>query len=69
MRHYVELGMLERACEFAVMAAPYMHPRLAAIKSSVQASIHNCVVSDEPMSEEEWLATFGAKPPTSEGLQ
>lgn len=32
MRHYLAIGNLDKACAFAKDAAPYIHPRLAAIQ-------------------------------------
>jgi hypothetical protein len=68
MRMKWEAGDFDGACAFAKDAAPYMHPRLAAIEARVESDVRQTLISAEPMSEEEWLAVYGAKdkPPTGE---
>jgi hypothetical protein len=43
-----------RRDEMAKAAAPYIHPRLASIAQSVETETVQYIVSDRPMSDEEW---------------
>lgn len=40
----------------AVAAAPYVHPRLASTDTTIKSDNVHRVVSDKPITEEEWLA-------------
>jgi hypothetical protein len=42
----------------AVAAAPYLHPRLASSDTTIKSDNVHYVVSDKPMSVEEWQAEF-----------
>jgi hypothetical protein len=43
-----------RRDEMAKAAAPYIHPRLASIEQSVETETVEYIISDQPMSDEEW---------------
>lgn len=45
--------------EAAQAAAPYIHPRLASTDTTVKSDNVHRVLSDKPMSIEEWTATYG----------
>lgn len=40
----------------AVAAAPYIHPRLASTDTTIKSDNVHRVVSDKPITEDEWLA-------------
>jgi hypothetical protein len=42
----------------AVAAAPYLHPRLASTDTTIKSDNVHYVVSDKPMTAEEWQAEF-----------
>ena len=42
----------------AVAAAPYVHPRLAATEATVKSDNILRIISDEPLTAEEWLEKF-----------
>lgn len=46
--------------EAAKAAAPYVHPRLSQVDSTVTENVH-FTISDEPMTDEEWEAEYGEK--------
>ena len=43
-----------RRDEMAKAAAPYIHPRLASLQQSVETKTALHIVSDRPMSDQEW---------------
>jgi hypothetical protein len=43
-----------RRDEMAKAAAPYIHPRLASLEQSVETETVLNIISDRPMSAEEW---------------
>jgi hypothetical protein len=43
-----------RRDEMAKAAAPHIHPRLASIEQSVETETVQYIISDQPMSAEEW---------------
>jgi hypothetical protein len=45
----------------AVAAAPYIHPRLAATEATIKSDNIHRVLSDQPLTAEEWLEKF--RPP------
>lgn len=53
MRHYQAAGEIDKASNIAKDAAPYIHPRLAAIEHSGGLTVENRI-SSEPMAESEW---------------
>jgi hypothetical protein len=46
--------------EAAVAAAPYIHPKINSASVEVRSDNVHYVVSDEPMTVEEWVAKYGA---------
>ncbi len=42
----------------AVAAAPYVHPRLASTDTTVKSDNVHRVISDEPMTAEEWAVRY-----------
>lgn len=63
----VDVKAAKEACEIAQIAAPYCHPRLAAVESSVNASVQTSVINAEPMTPEQWekhYAELGDSPPS-----
>lgn len=42
----------------AVAAAPYIHPRLASSDTTIKSDSVHYVVSDKPLTVEEWCAQF-----------
>jgi hypothetical protein len=61
MQERLAAGDQGGALAAANMAAPYMHSRLAATEVKMAAEVRSCVISAEPMTEEEWLAKYGHK--------
>ena len=55
----------ERQYVAARDAAPYIHPKLAAVELEQTGEVAHHVVMEEPMSEEEWLKEFGRKAPVA----
>lgn len=54
-----ELDLWERkALEAAQMAAPYIHPKLQAVESKVEAKVEQTVVSAVPLTDAEWEQTY-----------
>lgn len=43
----------------AEKAAPYMHPRLAAVEQFVDAKVRTFAVGGEPLPDDEWERTYG----------
>ena len=58
MRDHASADRWDEAAKVAAMAAPYIHPRLAAIDMKSEADLTVYAVSDTPMSTEEWAAKF-----------
>lgn len=48
------------ATEMAIAAAPYIHPRLAATEMKVDGEYRQRVISDKPMSDQQWMALHGS---------
>jgi hypothetical protein len=44
----------------AVAAAPYIHPKISSASIEMRSDNVHYVVSDEPMTVEEWIEKFGA---------
>jgi hypothetical protein len=44
----------------AVAAAPYLHPKLNSASVEMRSDNTHYIVSDEPMTVEEWVQKFGA---------
>jgi hypothetical protein len=44
----------------AVAAAPYIHPKISSASVEMRSDNVHYVVSDEPMTVEEWVKKFGA---------
>lgn len=44
----------------AIAAAPYIHPRLASTDTTIKSDNVHHVISDKPLSEDEWLASYTA---------
>lgn len=44
----------------ANMAAPYIHPRLASTDTTVKSDNVHRVVSDKPITNEDWAEKYGA---------
>src|SRR5215472_14811927 len=59
MKERLVVGDQDGALVAANMAAPYMHSRLAATEVKMEAEVRSCVISSEPMTAEEWVATYG----------
>jgi hypothetical protein len=59
MKERLATGDQDGALVAANMAAPYMHSRLAATEVKMDAKVRVCVISSEPMTAAEWLATYG----------
>jgi hypothetical protein len=49
----------------AVAAAPFVHPRLAATEATIRSDNVHRVLSDEPLTPEQWLERYG--PPANDG--
>lgn len=49
---------LLEAAQLAAQAAPYLHPKLSAADTTVRSDSTVRLVSDEPMTIEQWQATF-----------
>lgn len=43
----------------AEKAAPYMHPRLAAVEQFVDAKVHTFAVGGDTLPDDEWERTYG----------
>ena len=50
----------------AVAAAPYIHPRLSSTEATVRSDNVHRVVSDKPLTAEEWAA--GHAPPANDAV-
>jgi hypothetical protein len=61
MRLHQEAGRWDQAAAVAKDAAPYCHPRLSSIETTMQSDNVHRVISERPMTEEEWLAAFAPK--------
>src|SRR5947209_7490139 len=61
MKARLEAGDQGGALIAANMAASYMHSRLAATEFKTTAEVRSYVISGEPMSEQEWIETYGIK--------
>lgn len=46
------------AMPFAVQAAPYVHPKLAAVEQTIEQEV-TYAISGEPLSEDQWQRTYG----------
>jgi hypothetical protein len=58
-------GLRDMAHTCARDAAPYLHPRLASIEQALRGGLTvQYAISDKPMSNEEWIATYYATPET-----
>ena len=49
----------ERRDEMAKAAAPYIHPKLASIEANVHQESNVHIMSDKPMTEDEWTEQYG----------
>ena len=48
----------DEAFQAAIAAAPYIHPRLASSDTTIKSDNVHRVVSDKPLSVEEWQAQY-----------
>lgn len=65
----IDVKAAKEACEIAQIAAPYMHPRLAAVEQFVDANVKQSVVSGEPMTPEDWEKHYAQDDPASPTVQ
>lgn len=49
----------ERRLEAAKAAAPYVHPRLSSVDMTAKTDNVHRVLSDKPLTEDEWTASIG----------
>lgn len=64
MQQHVEAKSWDEAAKIAQAAAPYMHPRLASVDmtSKNETTVH--ILSDKPLSADEWEQTYSVGAPT-----
>jgi len=55
------------AVQVAQVAAPYVHPRLAATEVKVDGDLTNRVVSGEPLTAEQWAKQYSSGVGTAAG--
>lgn len=55
---YAEGGAVA-AMPFAIQAAPYVHPKLAAIEQTIEQET-TFAISGEPLTEDQWQAAYGS---------
>jgi hypothetical protein len=58
MRWHEEAGRWDQAAAVARDAAPYCHPRLSSTETTMQSDNVHRVISEQPLTEEEWLQKF-----------
>lgn len=56
MRDHAAAHRWDEASKVAALAAPYVHPRLAAVDMRSEGTLIVNVISAEPMTEDEWIA-------------
>jgi hypothetical protein len=59
MHAHHKAGRLNEAAAIARDAAPYMHPRLSQVDSTVKADVTQRTISGEPLPDDEWERTHG----------
>ncbi len=58
MRDHAAADRWDEASKVAAMAAPFVHPRLAAVDLKAEIRVTLCDVSDEPLSHDEWADRY-----------
>jgi hypothetical protein len=53
-----DTSITDAAFQAAIACAPYCHPRLVASETRISSDNTHRVVSDEPMTAEQWEAKF-----------
>ena len=56
MRDHAAADRWDEASKVAALAAPYVHPRLAAVDMRSEGALTIKDISAEPMTEAEWIA-------------
>ncbi len=56
MRDHAAADRWDEASKVAAMAAPFVHPRLAAVDLSAESRVVIKDISSEPMMDDEWIA-------------
>ena len=58
MRDHATADRWDEAAKVAAMAAPYVHPRLAAVDLKSEGTLTINDVSDQPLTVDEWAAEY-----------
>ena len=58
MRDHAAADRWDDASKVAAMAAPFVHPRLAAVDLSAENRVVIRDITDEPLSHDEWAARY-----------
>jgi hypothetical protein len=58
MRDHATADRWDEAAKVAALAAPYVHPRLAAVDLKSEGTLTINDVSDQPLTVDEWVVEF-----------
>lgn len=58
MRDHAAADRWDEASKVAALAAPFVHPRLAAVDLSAESRVVIKDITDEPLSHDEWAARY-----------